>query len=940
MVFDSRQAFLFLIILFSAGSSNGQQFGGHPPSVKWSQLNTPEVKVIFPRHLDSQAARIANIISNLNDPTLHTIGNKKKKIKIVLQNQTTISNGFVTLAPFHSEFFLTPLQNSFELGSIPWIETLAIHEFRHVQQFNNFDVGLSKLFHILFGESGQAFANNMAIPDWFFEGDAVYNETHLTSQGRGRLPFFHNPFQSLWKSGKNYSWMKLRNGSFKDYVPNHYALGYLLVAYGREKYGDAFWKNVTHDAASFKGLFYPFEKAIKKYAGKNYVQFRTDALNYFKNNNELPDVKTVKKPRTEVINEEYPAFVNDGSIVFVKSTFKKPHAFIIKDKNSEKRIRVKDVSLDNHFSYNNGKIVYASYKPDIRWGNRNYSDIKLLDIQTGKQRSVTHHTKYFAPDINADGTKVVAAEVKEDGRSSLKIISASDGRILLAVPNPDNLFHTYPKFYGDKIISAVKNGEGKMALVLIDPADGNTEYMTPLSFNIIAFPFPRHDTIYFSASQHKQDKVFAYVVNRKILYELELINPADGSGQYQPSVLGNRIVWTTFTSNGYRLQQSNISTAGWKVISPEQFKNALSLYEVNSLNKSNANLLATVTEKPLPVKKYSKLNGPVNFHSIIPGIDDPEYSVTLAGNNILNTIQTLASFTYNRSEKWKRFGGEMVYGGLFPYLSAGINYTIDRRGRYHGKTVYWNESEPQAGINFPFNVSKGRSLTFMNIGSRYVYNQSNFKGVYKDTLGKFSYSYLNNFFTINNQVQKALQNIYPAFAQSLSLNYKRALTSYSSSQFVANGNLIVRGLSVNHSIVLNGAWLRKDTAGQLNFSSGFPFSRGYQSENLHKMRKWGVNYHLPLFYPDAGVANIVYLLRLRTNLFYDHTNVKDFLSNQQPFEANFRSAGGELYFDTRWWNAADVTFGMRYSYLLDKDLFGATGKNRWEFILPVNLFDQ
>ena len=479
-----------------------------------------------------------------------------------------------------------------------------------------------------------------------------------------------------------------------------------------------------------------------------------------------------------------------------------------------------------------------------------------------------------------------------------------------------------------------------MALVLIDPSGGSTDYLTPFSFNIIAFPFIHHDTVYFSASQNKKDKVFAFDINKRVLYELGLANTADGLGQYHPSVSGNKIIWTTFTANGYRLQQATTGSDQWKVISPDQLKSLPDDYEVTSLKKTNANLLASVINKPLQVKKYAKLSGPVNFHSIIPGVDDPEYSITLVGNNILNTIQTLAAFTYDRSEKWKRFGVQIDYAAMFPFLSAGINYTIDRRGRYHGKTVYWNQSEPNAGISLPLNLSRGRSLTSLNIGSSYVYNQSNFKGVYKDTLGTFSYSYLNNFFTISNRAQKGIQNIYPAFAQSLSLSYKRALTRFTSSQFVANANLFLPALSVNHSIALNGAWLRKDTAGQFNFSSGFPFSRGYQSENLHKMIKWGANYHLPLFYPDAGFANIIYLLRLRANLFYDHTHVKDFLPSRLPFKADFRSTGAELYFDTKWWNTAEVTFGIRYSYLLDNDLFGATGKNRWELILPVNLFDQ
>ena len=145
---------------------------------------------------------------------------------------------------------------------------------------------------------------------------------------------------------------------------------------------------------------------------------------------------------------------------------------------------------------------------------------------------------------------------------------------------------------------------------------------------------------------------------------------------------------------------------------------------------------------------------------------------------------------------------------------------------------------------------------------------------------------------------------------------------------------------INHNIVLNGAYLRKDTVGQLNFSNGFPFSRGYTAENLHEMIKWGVNYHLPLLYPDAGFANIFYLSRVRGNLFYDHTHVNDFFSNVTRFTANFRSTGAEIFFDTKWWNEAEVSFGIRYSYLLDDDLFGGIKKYRWELILPVNLLKQ
>ncbi|MEO8569838.1 MAG: hypothetical protein ABI419_11895, partial [Ginsengibacter sp.] len=254
-----RKNLLCICILLLCNHCFSQIFGGNPPSIKWKQINNDASKVIFPAGLDSTAARISNVIDFIKRPTEKTIGTKSKKIKIVLQNQTIISNAYVSLGPYRSEFYLNPPQNSFELGSLPWPDQLAIHEYRHVEQFNNFNVGLSHLLRSLFGEEGQALANNAAIPNWFFEGDAVYNETNLSKQGRGGLPSFYNGFLSIWKGGKHYSWMKLRNGSYKDFVPDHYALGFLLVAYGREKYGAAFWEKVTQDAAAYKGLFYPMQ---------------------------------------------------------------------------------------------------------------------------------------------------------------------------------------------------------------------------------------------------------------------------------------------------------------------------------------------------------------------------------------------------------------------------------------------------------------------------------------------------------------------------------------------------------------------------------------------------------------------------------------------------------------------------------------------------------
>ncbi len=260
------------------------------------------------------------------------------------------------LAPFRSEFQLTPEQNSFDLGSLPWQKMLAIHEYRHVQQYNNFRVGLSGAFYYLFGEGGQALANSLAIPNWFWEGDAVYQETLVSDQGRGRLPYFFNGYHALWAGGKDYSWMKLRNGSLRDYVPDWYPLGYMMVAYGREKYGDQFWEKVTLDAAAFSGLFYPLQKAIEKYTGISFLQFRWNALEYFRRQTSGQTDEYARAHRHFVADETFPQLIAKQELLYMRSSYKRIPAFMIRDaQGMDIRLETRAISLDNYFSCRNGK---------------------------------------------------------------------------------------------------------------------------------------------------------------------------------------------------------------------------------------------------------------------------------------------------------------------------------------------------------------------------------------------------------------------------------------------------------------------------------------------------------------------------------------------------------------------------------------------------------
>lgn len=940
------QKLLLPLLLLTASFAGAQEFGGNPPSIKWRQVNTPAAKVIFPVGMDSAGIKVANIVQQMNGLVKPTIGNKQKQISIVLQNQTTIANAYVGLAPFRSEFFLTPEQNSFDIGSLPWTSQLAIHEYRHVQQYNNFNVGLSRFLHILFGEGGQALGNDLSVPNWFFEGDAVFNETHVSPQGRGRLPYFFNGYRALWAAGKNYSYMKLRNGSYRDYLPDHYPLGYMLVAYGREKYGDNIWKNVTHDAAGFYTGFYPFQRAVKKYTGTSFKAFTSLAFDNFKarlqddaqNINAEPGLKI---PKHFDANREYPAFVNDSTLIYMKSSYDEIPAFVVKTGNSEHKISTRSYSIDNYFDYHEGKIVYASYRSDLRWGYRDYSELMLLDVNTGEERRITQKAKYFAPAFSADGKSIVTVQVSPSGASQLHVLN-TDGKLLKTVPNPQKLFYTYPKFYtDDKLISAVRNPEGKMSLALINKETGDVRYLLPFTFKPIGFLAVKGDTVYFTNVVNTQDRLFALMINNNRLYELLPTANNLAIGNYQPAISAHKMAWVGFTAAGYQITEANKKDLKWIDAGDLYANTSLPGFGIMALTKdSSANMLAAVVDKPLPVTNYSKAHGLFNFHSLIPNISDPNYSFAITGQNVLNTFQSEISFDYNSNEGYKQLGFAAVYGALFPYLSAGVDYTLDRRGFTKGNYVYWNETQLHGGLQVPLTFSAGKHFTGLTLGSDLYFNRTSFQQPYAAQFADRSYTYLNNYVSFGNQTQRAKKNIYPMFAQNISVNYKTAIAGASATQFLASGTFYFPGLVTNHSFVISLAHQQKGKDNVISYSNDFPFSKGYTAQNLDDMNKAGLAYHFPIAYPDAGFGNIAYLLRLRGALFFDYTHASsdNFYTDGSSFKQNFRSAGGTLFFDTKFFNQNSISFGIRYSRLLDEDFFGGTGRNRIELVLPVTFF--
>lgn len=928
-----------MVFIFSLGTAKAQQFGGFPPSTKWQQINSDTARIIFTQKVTPQAQRIVAIIHRMTNENANSLGANIRKINVVLHPNTTLANGYVSLAPFRSEYYLIPSSNIFEFGATPWNEELAVHEFRHVQQYSNFNKGLSKAAGLLFGQQGQALFNALAVPDWFFEGDAVHSETALTAQGRGRAPWFYNGFRSLWHDQRNYSWMKLRNGSLKDFVPNHYNLGYLLTNYGYLQYGPGFWGRVTDDASRFRSLLYPFQQAVKRASGKDFKTFRHEALEYY--SHDVSTRRDQKLKRETVSDYLFPQVIGKDSILYIKTAYNRLPAFYIKDSKGEHRIKQRNITTEDWMSYRNGTIAYTAYAVNPRWSLTDYSNIYLLDIATGKEQMITHNERYFTPDLSPDGATLVAVAYNDSAQNELRLLSR-EGTVLQTIkpPKVGDLF-VHPRFAtSNSVVVAIRHPDASMSLQQLQLPNGKTgrivfETLVAPNASTLGYPFVNGNKIYFVSSASGNDEIFAIDRSNHLpVAKLEQLT-AGITGSYFPSVDKDSLLYSTFTSNGFRMVHRALSSLQAAEIKTELFQKRVLPYNIAS-DSATPNLLTVAGLSNRPVKQYSKTTGLFNFHSRQVNYTDPEVTASIFSDNILNTFSNEIFYRYNRNEASHAVGFTSYYGGLYPVLNAGITYTANRNLRTTSGTYTLDQKEAQLGYSIPLNFSRGKTLKGLTFGTNFVYNETAPTGESKNLVKGLTSSYLSHFFTWSQQLPRAVQHLFPKFGYTVSLSH-RHLLGENGFQFLGGARVYLPSVK-NHSIVLAANWQETDTANVV-FSNRFANSRGYNDYYFSRMWRLTGNYHMPLLYPDWGFGNILYFLRVRSNFFYDYTRV--YARNKSLFGEQ-RSVGGELYFDTKWWNALPVSFGFRVSHLLDNDFSGSrpTGSNIFEFIVPVDLIPR
>ncbi len=873
---------------------------------------------------------------------LYTVGTNTKKIDIVLQTNQVISNGYVGLSPYRSEFFATPFQNNQILGSVDWLDGLAIHEYRHALQFSNANRWVTKFFHVTQGQGGWAGSMFLAIPNWYFEGDAISSETVLTSGGRGRNASFFKEQRALLLNDIDYSYMKARNGSYKDLVPNHYRLGHAMVNYGRNKYGPEIWKKVLADAGSYRTIIYPFSGAMNIHTGMRAPAMYKASYTELKKQweDELASLELTKhQPLTQkqktFTNHSYPQYLNNGSLVYLSASFQKTRAIYHLDKGYSRKVTSTGSSISSYLSTSNNMLAWTEYERDARWANRNYTKVVTYDFETGEKKVVANKTKLFSPEVSPDGSKIAAARYTEELESNIILLDSKNGYTIRLLQNPESHVISYPSWStgGDAIIYLGKRNS-RLAIFKYDLESDQISQLSPWTQHTIGRISVGNERVVYSASYSGIDNIYSVDINGS-----QTITQLTSAkiGAYQPDISpdGKRIVFTEFTEMGSVLSSLSISESLQHTITPEEpidmdrYNVRLAEYEEDILDK--------IPDTRLESKPYRGFLKGTKLHDWGVSGGTSEAYARLGFTNILSDFNANLIGGYNQNEDAFRYGISAQYARYFPVINVS-GFNSDRNPIVYSETDTdsvlfvdsFSQNKISAGVSIPLIWQRGNYTTGLTLsGNLAAYQLGNRFSIANASDNLTSLELTAVSYNIRRQ---ALQNVQPRFGQYLLMYFSKSLSEIEGERFNAQAGLYLPGVGWNHGILIEGEYQRELLRNTYQYSDVFNYARGYAYPFNDEIYRLSFNYQLPIAYPDWGFFNFAYFKRIRLNLFYDIAERNVFFAD---FKEQQKSYGGELIFDNVMLNVLPISFVLRQSFL--PDAFEDDPNSNFDFFIRIAL---
>ncbi len=930
-----------------------------PPSLRWYRLQTPHFRVIYPEGFEQPAQRTAQRLEQVYEPVSAGLERRPRPLSIILQNQSSVSNGFATLYPRRSEFFTSPSQAPSLAGTLDWLDLLAVHEYRHIVQYEKALQGYGRLLYTLFGNQGLGFQAQIVTPDWFLEGDAVGTETILTRSGRGRIPAFELAMRTNLLTRKPFSYAKATGGSFRDNVPNEYELGYFLTTKLKRTYGPDAWSKVLNRIYT-QFPFYPFSfsNGLKQStkSAENPKGTRVDDL-YAETVADLTETWTKKResltitpatvypvsaekadtPRPVFTNYRNPQYLTDSTILCVKSGLGDIRQLVMLTRNGrEKRVYTQGLILEDTdlLSATPQKACWIENRYDPRWRQLVFAEIRVLDLATGKLTRLTRRSRYKTVAISPDNSKLIAVRNETDYQNRLVVLDAKTGRELTVLPNPANDQYIHPRWFNNEAIVTVTLSKQGKTIELIDTRNGEKRALLPVSNSNLSHPQPyTNASILFNSPQSGIDNIYGVdVASGQVVQVTSRPFGAYHAAVSAGSPKGQWIAFEDYDTHGFRIAEMPLNPASrLPVATPGTVPEQTTRYFGPLLTAGSQNTppIASDSVVPSPVsapERYRRLAHPLTIYSWGPTFSSngQALNVGIQSQDLLATTQLSAGYTYNQSEQVGAFAANLSYQGLYPVLDLGFQ-AGNRRTSYYAdrfnpldslRTDTWRYNQISAGIRLPFQLTQSRFNQNANLSAYYGFQQVSGYDLPGRLFTEVGNGYLHTITYGANYaiaLRQSRRDVGPRLGFAVSTQVRHTPFAQAGQltgmQWGSSANVYLPGIGKHHYISLRGAfqyqWGTPDANKLYRFQASVLYPRGAPYIPFDNLMVVGGDYRLPLADMHLSLTRLLYIQRIKGGIFTDYArgNSKQVQYDNRgvaraivPFSSYDWTVGGDLSF--------------------------------------------
>lgn len=541
-----------------------------PPELRFRTLRTARVSVHFPLELERMARRAAALSDAILSRHEALYGVRVGRVQLVLEDTSDDPNGFATPFPYPAvQIRAAAPDGSDDFGNHDgWLRLVLTHELAHVVHLEPAR-GLWGLGRKLLGRAPILFPSSLT-PTWMIEGLATYEETQGTAFGRGRNPD---------------SRMVLRMAALESRFPREdqavagldawpagqaaYLLGESFLRDLGERYGPRTLPELARaqsrrlipfsdDLSSRKVTGASFHVRWGEWASASRGAFEIEA------DDRRSDGLTLSRPlTTRGIRQTAPRFSPDGESIAYTSG--------VLDRRREIRLIGVDGARDRRLAQRNGgnalawtpdgrALVYD--EPDSFRLFRTFSDLRLVDVATGRNRRLTRGVRARDPDVAPDGKSVVFVRRLGD-RSDLYVVALDGARLSRLTRSVPETEWSGPRFSPDgRTVAASRLSRGGfLDLVLVAADSGAVTALTEdRAKDVEPAWLPDGSAIVFRSDRDGVSNLYSLrVADRRLRRVTNVLG-----GAFAPDVArdGRRVAFASYSSHGYDLHVMDLASDG------------------------------------------------------------------------------------------------------------------------------------------------------------------------------------------------------------------------------------------------------------------------------------------------------------------------------------------------------------------------------------------